>query len=74
MKSQVSRDQYETSCSAECDSDGDCSGDQKCCYNGCGKSCMRVGHSSLSLQPIIIIITIYHSYLEDNNSPYSATY
>ena len=28
-------------CDEECQSDGDCSGEQKCCFNGCGKSCMQ---------------------------------
>ena len=28
-------------CDEECQTDGDCSGSQKCCYNGCGKSCLN---------------------------------
>jgi len=28
-------------CNEECQTDGDCSGEQKCCFNGCGKSCMQ---------------------------------
>ena len=38
---QVNRNQY-ANCDAECESDGGCSGEQKCCYNGCGQSCMKV--------------------------------
>ena len=29
------------SCSDECSSDSDCSGDNKCCYNGCSYSCLK---------------------------------
>ena len=29
-----------TSCTDECQSDSDCSGDKKCCYNGCARSCL----------------------------------
>lgn len=29
------------SCSTDCYSDADCSGDAKCCYNGCGQSCVQ---------------------------------
>lgn len=36
----VNRNEY-AKCDEECSSDGDCSGKQKCCYNGCGKSCMQ---------------------------------
>ena len=28
-------------CEEECATDGDCSGQQKCCYNGCGRSCLQ---------------------------------
>ena len=31
-------------CEEECATDGDCSGEQKCCYNGCGRSCMRAAN------------------------------
>lgn len=31
----------DANCEEECRTDGDCSGDQKCCYNGCGKSCIK---------------------------------
>ncbi|XP_068234682.1 papilin isoform X9 [Palaemon carinicauda] len=27
-------------CESECDNDSGCSGDLKCCYNGCGNSCL----------------------------------
>ena len=27
-------------CVQECDDDSGCSGDQKCCSNGCGRTCM----------------------------------
>lgn len=30
------------SCDNGCDSDSDCDGDQKCCYNGCGRSCLKL--------------------------------
>lgn len=30
------------SCSEDCTGDSDCDGEQKCCYNGCGKSCLDV--------------------------------
>lgn len=36
----VNRNEY-ADCEEECYTDGDCSGQQKCCYNGCGKSCMQ---------------------------------
>ena len=36
----VNRNEY-ANCEEECTTDGDCSGQQKCCYNGCGKSCMQ---------------------------------
>ena len=36
----VNRNEY-ANCEEECATDGDCSGEQKCCYNGCGKSCMQ---------------------------------
>ncbi|XP_034239314.1 papilin isoform X2 [Thrips palmi] len=29
------------SCSTDCYSDADCSGEAKCCYNGCGQSCVH---------------------------------
>lgn len=28
-------------CQEECDSDDECSGSKKCCFNGCGHSCVR---------------------------------
>ncbi|KAG8262323.1 hypothetical protein J6590_054754 [Homalodisca vitripennis] len=28
-------------CSQECTVDADCSGTAKCCYNGCGTSCLE---------------------------------
>ena len=27
-------------CDDECRTDGDCRGEHKCCFNGCGKSCL----------------------------------
>jgi hypothetical protein len=38
----LSRENAYSSCSDECYSDSDCSGDKKCCYNGCGRSCLTV--------------------------------
>ncbi|XP_050528636.1 papilin isoform X2 [Daktulosphaira vitifoliae] len=32
---------YQSSCAEECKTDADCVGDDKCCYNGCGTSCLR---------------------------------
>eukprot|EP00094_Tigriopus_californicus_P005670 TCALIF_05465-PA protein Name:"Similar to Ppn Papilin (Drosophila melanogaster)" AED:0.16 eAED:0.17 QI:0/0/0/0.82/0.81/0.82/34/0/2463 len=37
----LNRNDY-ASCSEDCAGDSDCGGDQKCCYNGCGKSCLDV--------------------------------
>ena len=46
-------------CTEECQTDGDCSGEQKCCYNGCGKSCVTaaedpgmVEYEDDSVQPV----------------------
>ena len=36
----LSRDQCSDR-SDECGSDSDCSGDKKCCYNGCAYSCLK---------------------------------
>jgi hypothetical protein len=53
----VNRNQF-ANCDAECESDGGCSGEQKCCYNGCGKSCMTAsaaevpGYDDNSVAPI----------------------
>jgi hypothetical protein len=44
----VNRNEY-ASCDEECTTDGECSGEQKCCYNGCGTSCMK---ASMDPSPI----------------------
>ena len=41
MCPKLSRNQY-ASCTEDCGSDADCSGEQKCCFNGCGRSCLDV--------------------------------
>ena len=28
-------------CTEDCTKDSDCEGEEKCCYNGCGRSCME---------------------------------
>merc|ERR1712096_568321 len=38
----VPRDNKYASCTEDCTSDSDCDGDQKCCFNGCGNSCMAI--------------------------------
>ncbi|KAK3087780.1 hypothetical protein FSP39_010518 [Pinctada imbricata] len=30
-------------CMEQCQTDGDCRGHEKCCYNGCGKTCSAAG-------------------------------
>lgn len=48
----VNRNQYSTaSCVEECSSDGDCSGEQKCCYNGCGNFPQPTGKSCMKATP-----------------------
>lgn len=42
-------------CEEECRSDADCQGDNKCCFNGCGRSCMSV--SSFPLDPYPSVTT-----------------
>ena len=37
----LNRNQY-ASCTEDCGSDADCEGEQKCCFNGCGRSCLEV--------------------------------
>lgn len=37
----LNRNQY-ASCTEDCGSDADCGGEQKCCFNGCGRSCLEV--------------------------------
>ena len=37
----LSRDRLPSACSDECSSDSDCSGETKCCYNGCAYSCLK---------------------------------
>ena len=44
--------------------DGDCSGEQKCCYNGCGKSCMKV--SAKSQWKIIVLKTFVDANKHSN--------
>ena len=34
-------------CEEDCRSDADCQGDNKCCFNGCGRSCMSVGSTAV---------------------------
>ena len=35
------RDSSYATCQEDCSSDADCDGEQKCCYNGCGRSCLN---------------------------------
>ena len=34
-------DGYLGTCVEECSADNHCTGDQKCCFNGCGHSCVN---------------------------------
>ena len=36
-------------CYEECQNDGDCAGDSKCCSNGCGHVCMNPEGNILTL-------------------------
>uniref|UniRef100_A0A0N5AJ39 Fibronectin type-III domain-containing protein n=1 Tax=Syphacia muris TaxID=451379 RepID=A0A0N5AJ39_9BILA len=39
-------------CTAECQFDGDCVEEQKCCTVGCGRKCVKVKHQDIRLLPI----------------------
>ena len=42
------RDNSYATCQEDCSSDADCDGEQKCCFNGCGRSCLNtVGDPSM---------------------------
>ena len=47
----LSRENEYASCNDDCLLDSDCDGEQKCCFNGCGRSCLKVvGDPGLDLE------------------------